>query len=126
MHARDGLDEFSLSAPTFVYELENGDVQECETFDPASLGFDPVSLQQLQGGDAFFNADIIRSILQGKATDAQQNIVLLNAIFGIHASGKSDSLKDAKDMAIESIESGSGYKALQRMSEATNDVMNLS
>lgn len=126
VHARDGLDEFSLSAPTFVYELQDNSVEEQEPFDPAKLGFDPVSLQQLQGGDAFFNADIIRSILEGEAADAHRNIVLLNATFGIHVSGKADSLQQAKAMAEESINSGAGLQALQRMSEATNDVMNLS
>lgn len=125
VHARDGLDEFSLSAPTFVYELEKDSVVEKEPFDPATLGFEPVSLQQLQGGDAFFNADIIRSVLKGEATEAQQNIVLLNATFGIHVSGKVDSLADAKAMAQQSIASGEALKALKRMSEATNDVMNI-
>ena len=126
VHARDGLDEFSLSAPTFLYELEGDKVTEHPPFDPATLGFEPVSLQQLQGGDAFFNADIIRSIMQGKATKAQRDIVLLNATFGIHVSGKSDSLEQAKEMAVESIDSGSAMKALKHMSEATNDVMEIS
>lgn len=126
VHARDGLDEFSLSAPTFLYELEGDQVTEHPPFDPARLGFDPVSLQQLQGGDAFFNADIIRSVMEGKAVDAHRNIVLLNATFGIHVSGKSDSLEDAKKMAVESIDSGAALKALRRMSEATNDVMKVS
>lgn len=125
VHARDGLDEFSLSAPTFVYEMEDNEVNDCTTFDPATLGFEPVSLQQLQGGDAFYNADIIRSVLTGDATEAQRNIVVLNATFGIHVSGQSDSLPEAKAMAEESIDSGSALKALERMSEATNDVMNI-
>ncbi len=123
VHARDGLDEFSLSAPTFLFELDGDEVTEHPPFDPARLGFEPVSLQQLQGGDAFFNAEIIRSILKGDATDAQRNIVVLNATFGIHVSGKADSLEEAKKMAEESIDSGSALKALKQMSEATNDVM---
>jgi len=126
VHARDGLDELSLSAPTFLFELDGEEVTEHPPFDPARLGFEPVSLQQLQGGDAFFNADIIRSILKGEATAAQRNIVVLNATFGIHVSGKADSLEEAKKMAEESIDSGSALKALKRMSEATNDVMKVS
>jgi len=126
VHARDGLDELSLSAPTFLFELDGEEVTEHPPFDPARLGFEPVSLQQLQGGDAFFNADIIRSILKREATDAQRNIVVLNATFGIHVSGKAGSLEEAKKMAEESIDSGSALKALKRMSEATNDVMKVS
>ncbi|MGK7371362.1 MAG: anthranilate phosphoribosyltransferase, partial [Candidatus Halalkalibacterium sp. M3_1C_030] len=126
VHARDGLDELSLSAPTFLFELEGDEVTEHPPFDPATLGFEPVSLQQLQGGDAFYNADIIRSIFKGESTEAQRNIVVLNATFGIHVSGKSDSLEQAKEMAEASIDSGSALKALKRMSEATNDVMKVS
>ena len=123
VHARDGLDEFSLSAPTFVYEVDGDEVTEHEPFDPARLGFEPVSLQQLQGGDAFYNANIIRSVLESESTDAQRNIVLLNASFGIYVSDKADSLEEAKEMAEQSIDSGSALKALKKMSEATNDVM---
>jgi anthranilate phosphoribosyltransferase len=125
VHARDGLDEISLSAPTFIYELFEDDIHET-SFDFASLGFDSVSLPELQGGDAFYNADILRSVLNGTATQAQRNIVLINAAFGIHVSGRADNLKEAKGMAIESIDSGAAIKALNRMSEATNDIMDIS
>jgi len=123
VHARDGLDEFSLSAPTFVHEIKDNEFVGEGEFNASSLGFDPVSLQDLQGGDRFYNANIIRSVLQGKGEAAQRNIVLLNATFGIHVSGKSDSLEQAKKMAIESIDSGAALKTLNRMSEVTNDIM---
>lgn len=126
VHGRDGLDEFSLSAPTFMYELEGSEVEEHKPFDPASLGFEPVSLQQLQGGDAFYNADIIRSVMEGKGEEAHRNIVLLNAAFGIYVSGKADSLEEARDRARESIDSGAALKAIKSLSEASNDVMHLS
>lgn len=123
VHSRDGLDEFSLTAPTFVHEIkDNAYVAERE-FNAASLGFDPVSLQDLQGGDRFYNANIIRSVLEGKGESAHRNIILLNATFGIHVSGKSDSLEQAQKMAKESIDSGAALKVLKRMSEATNDIM---
>jgi anthranilate phosphoribosyltransferase len=124
VHARDGLDEISLSAPTFIYELRDKEIRET-SFDFASLGFDPVTLQQLQGGDAFYNADIIRDVLNGKGTEARRNVVLINAAFGIRVSGKSDSLKQALEMAVESIDSGAAMEALNQMSEATNDMMNI-
>jgi anthranilate phosphoribosyltransferase len=126
VHARDGLDEFSLSAPTFVYEVENNELKEEREFDAASLGFDPVTLQDLQGGDRFYNANIIRSVLEGKAKPAHRNIVLLNSTFGIHVSGRADTLQQAKNMAVHSIDSGAALQTLNRMSEATNDIMEIS
>lgn len=123
VHSRDGLDEFSLTAPTFVHEIKDNEYVDEREFNAASLGFDPVSLQDLQGGDRFYNANIIRSVLEGKGEKAHRNIVLLNATFGIHVSGKADSLEQAQKMAKESIDSGAALKVLKRMSEATNDIM---
>lgn len=125
VHARDGLDEFSLSAPTFMYELKGSQVEEHEPFDSAALGFEPVSLQQLQGGDAYYNADIIRSVLNGTGEQAHRDIILLNATFGIYVSGQAGSLEEALEMARASIDSGAAKKAMQRMSEATNDIMHV-
>lgn len=122
VHSRDGMDELSLSAPTFVFELSNNKINELPPFDSATLGFQPVGLPKIQGRDAEFNANIITSILKGTSTDAQRDIVLLNATFGIHASGKADNLKEAKQLAVESVESGAAYKALNDFIEATNDV----
>src|SRR5699024_4403243 len=123
VHARDGLDEFSLSAPTFVHEIEDNKFVAEHEFTASTLGFEPVSLQDLQGGDRFYNANIIQSVLEGKGEPAHRNIILLNATFGIHVSGKADSLKQAKQMAVESIDSGAALSVLNRMSEATNDIM---
>ncbi len=122
VHSRDGLDEVSLSAPTFIFELSNDEIAERSPFDAASLGFTPVGLPKLQGGDAEFNAEIIKSILKGTSTEAQRDIVLLNAAFGIHASGKTDNLNKAKQLAEQSIETGAALKSLNRFVEVTNEV----
>lgn len=122
VHSRDGMDELSLSAPTFIFELHNGKITELPPFDSVSLGFKPVGLPKLQGGDAEFNADIIKSILEGNSTDAQRDIVLLNATFGIKASGKTDTLDEGKLLAIESIESGKALNALNNFVKITNNV----
>lgn len=122
VNAHDGLDEISLSAPSEIFELNHNMVKESTTFDPRSLDFKWAELSELQGGDADHNAGIIRSILADEATDAQRDIILLNATFGIHASGKVDHLEEAKERAIESLKSGEAMKALKRFVEATNDV----
>lgn len=121
LNAHDGLDEVSLSAQTEIFELTNRMMKESITFDPRSLDFQWVDLEGLQGGDADFNADIIRSVLAGKAKEPQRNITLLNAAFGIHASGKTEHLTEAKELAEESLKSGEARKALDRFVEATNE-----
>lgn len=122
VHSRDGMDEVSLSAPTFIFELHKNKINEWDPFDSAALGFQPVALPKLRGGDAATNTGIIKSILDRTSTKAQRDIVLLNATFGIKASGQVDSLEDAKRMAVESIDSGKAKRALNTFIEATNEV----
>ncbi|MDR8392334.1 anthranilate phosphoribosyltransferase [Aliifodinibius sp. S!AR15-10] len=122
INAHDGLDEVSLTAQSEIYELKEQFVSQSVTFDPRSLDFEWVEMEQLMGGDAEVNASIMRNILDDKAEPAQKNIILLNAAFGIHASGKVDHLDEAKERAKESLESGEAKKAFQRFVEATNDV----
>jgi len=121
VNAHDGLDEVSLSAQSEIFELNNQMINESVVFDPESLGFEWSSLEDLQGGDADYNANIIRSIMENKADQAQKNVVLLNASFGIRVSGKVDRLSEAKEMAVESLESGRALKALDRFIEATKE-----
>lgn len=122
LNAHDGLDEVSLSAQTEIFELNNRMMKEATTFDPRSLDFQWTSSEQLQGGNAEYNAEIIRSILLNKAKDAQRNVTLLNATFGIHASGKTGHLTEAKQLAEESLKSGKAHKVLENFVEATSDI----
>lgn len=122
VNAHDGLDEVSLSAQSEIFELKESMVMESVVFDPRSLDLEWVELEELRGGDAGYNAGIIRSVLDSNSTRAQRDIVLLNAAFGIHAAGKADHLSEALQLARQSLESGEARKALDRFVEVTKDV----
>lgn len=124
VNSHDGLDEVSLSAQSEIYELNKSMITDSVVFDPQSLGFEWAKLSDLQGGDADYNANIIRSILTNKASASQRNVILLNATFAIHASGKVGHLTEAKELAEESLKSGRANEALDRFIEVTNDVAN--
>ncbi|MEX2634011.1 MAG: anthranilate phosphoribosyltransferase [Balneolales bacterium] len=121
INANDGLDEFSTTANTEVFELKNSVFTGPVTFDSRTLGFTRVDLKKLEGGDAKDNAAIINSILDNRATEAQTEIVALNATFAIHASGVYDDLQEAHLAAQESIEAGKARKALDDFIACTND-----
>lgn len=121
VNAHDGLDEFSLSAQSEVFELNKSLVTEPIRFDPRELEFQWVDEENVKGGDADYNAGIIQNIIDNEAQPAQQNIALLNATFAIHASGAADSLKEAKQMAQESVASGKARQALDQFVEATQE-----
>lgn len=121
VNAHDGLDEVSLTCQSEIFEMKDRFVTESITFDPRSLDFEWVEMEDLLGGDAQMNASIIRNIMENKAAPAQRDIVVLNAAFGIHASGKVQHLDEARERAVESLESGGANKALKNFIEATND-----
>jgi anthranilate phosphoribosyltransferase len=123
VNAHDGLDEVSLCSQSEIFELNGKMVTESSLFDPRSLGFEWTELSELQGGDADHNATVIRAILSNEGTRAQRDVIVLNAVFGIHASGKVDTLAKAKELAEESLKSGKALKALERFMESTNDAV---
>jgi anthranilate phosphoribosyltransferase len=82
---------------------------------------DRSKLDDLQGGNAKFNAEIIKSIMKGEATQPQEDIVTLNAAFAIQASGKTDKLEEALSMARESIASGAAKRKLREFAQATQE-----
>ncbi|MTI88018.1 MAG: anthranilate phosphoribosyltransferase [Balneolaceae bacterium] len=121
-NAHDGLDEVSLTSYSEIFELKERIVSRSILFDPESIGFKKVTMEELMGGGKEKNAAILTAILSNKATEAQKNMALLNATFAIQASGKVDKLGEAKELAIESIESGSAWKVFNHFIEATNEV----
>lgn len=122
LSAHDGLDEVSLSSQTEIYELQSHLSGTSTTFDPQSLGYSKVEFRELLGGDADFNAEIIKNIVDGEATPAQRNIAELNAAFAIHVAGAADSLKDAVSMAAESIESGQAKEKLKQFIDTSQKI----
>lgn len=122
-NAHDGLDEVSLTSQSEIFELKDKVVSTSILFDPESIGFNKVEMDALMGGGKEENANILTSIMAGKATEAQQNIALLNATFAIQASGKVDKLEEAKELATDALESGKARRMLNDFIDATNDAM---
>ena len=76
VHAEDGMDEISISAPTRVAELKNGAVTSY-TISPADFGMDSASNDDLKVASAEESLAVIRSVLADEAGPAR-NIVCLN------------------------------------------------
>ncbi len=120
----DGLDEISISAPTQVSELRNGEVI---TYDitPEQLGLSTVPLGAVQGGDAQENAAIIRRILGGEKSP-YRDVVLANAGACIYVAGRADSLPDGVKIAADTIDSGHAANKLQQWIATTGEVSHVS
>jgi anthranilate phosphoribosyltransferase len=79
-----GLDELTTTAPSTVWVVSGGGVVTTE-LDPLSLGLPRAHLDDLRGGDAAHNAEIVRSVLSGTPGPVR-DIVVLNAAAAIAAS----------------------------------------
>jgi len=117
VHGADGLDEISTTGPTTVFQVEENGVQKGR-WQPADFGVAEATLEDLQGGDSETNATIIRGILEGEP-GPKRDIVVANAAAALFVSRKAIDLKSAVAMAVESIDSGSARRKLEKLIEFT-------
>ena len=82
----DGLDELAATGPCEVWWVRDGRV-EAQALDPvADLGLSPIVVEDLRGGDARVNAEVVRQVLAG-APGPVRDTVVLNAAAALAADG---------------------------------------
>jgi anthranilate phosphoribosyltransferase len=106
----DGLDEFSLCAPTKVAELKDGKIGEY-ILNPQDLGFSLATRDDLLGGDIARNAEILREIFAG-TKGPMRDIVVLNAGAALYVAGLAKSIKDGAALAAKAIDEGKAATTL--------------
>ena len=119
VHGSDGLDEMTLTGPTRVSELKNGSIS---TYDvsPGEFGLAQAPADALKGGDADYNAEITRLILNGEE-GPRRDIVLLNAAAAIVAGDKARDLNEGVQVAAEVIDSGKALEKLEGLVAASRE-----
>lgn len=123
----DGLDELTTTAANQVWEVRNGEVTNF-TFDARDVGIARATLEQLRGGDALHNAEVVKEIVSG-ATGPVRDAVLLNAAAGMVAYDKSSEgsfqgrMAEALKKAADSIDSGAAKSVLANWSLTTQQIV---
>lgn len=121
--SRDGLDEFSTTAVTDVWEVRDGAVVE-HAIDARDLGLPRATKADLRGGDPAFNADVMRRTLEGEQGPVR-DIVLLNAAAALVAAAPDvggalvDRLADKFAISKDALDSGAAIGKLDAMIEAS-------
>ncbi len=113
VHGSDGLDEITITGPTRIGEVREGEVHTYEVT-PEEFGLQRATLEDIAGGDASGNATMIREILEGRKS-ARRDVVLLNAAAALVAAGGADHLRDAVPLAAKAIDSGAALAKLQAL-----------
>src|SRR5579885_2613965 len=114
VYGEDGMDEISLGAPTLICEVlgSRGDLREYRVT-PEDFGLTRQSREAVRGGDAAFNAQLLRDTLAGKLNDAHAEMVALNAGAALLASERVGTLADGVRLAQETLRSGRAVQTLE-------------
>src|ERR1700675_4216201 len=113
VHGSDGLDEITLTGPTFVASLENGDIRPFEGT-PEEAGLTRVAGEALKGGEATANAVALQSVLSGKPS-AYRDVALLNTAAALIVAGRAKDLKEGVALGRKSLDSGAAAARLKHL-----------
>ncbi len=123
LHGREKLDEAGLGDKTDLAVLSKQKIHLLQ-LDPKDLGINPAPISELRGGDVQENAEILKTVLQGKGTQAQQDVVALNAALALYVGEAVPETKDYFDsfaqavvLAKNVLQSGAAWKKLEQLSE---------
>ena len=115
----DGIDEISVSGPTHVAELRDGEVSEY-VVTPEELGVERAPFDEIKGADAATNAAMIASVLRGEGPRAPRDVVALNAGAALVAAAVAPDLPAGVRKAREAINAGLGWRKLEQWKAISN------
>lgn len=124
LHAKDGLDEVSVSAATTMFEYDpsgGDDVPRSREVGPEQHDMNRAPVSALKGGDAAENAEILQNILSGKDTSPRRDVAVLNAAYALHTSGRFDDIDACIEAANGAIDSGNATETLNRLIDVSNE-----
>ena len=118
VHADDGMDEISISAPTRVAELKDGEVSSYSVT-PGDFGMQATAVDALKVDSAEESLAMIHTVLADQAGPAR-DIVCLNAGAAIYVLGCASTLAAGVDAARAAISSGKAATVLEDLVARTN------
>jgi anthranilate phosphoribosyltransferase len=110
------MDEAALHGRNQLALLEKGHIS-LHHFEAQDLGLTAYGLNDIRGGDAQYNAQILEAVLQNQPGPYLETVVL-NAGLGFFANGKVDRIEDGIRLAREVIASGAALQKLRDLQEA--------
>ena len=112
LHSLDGYDEVSLTGPTKIITSSMEGI-----LNPEDFGVSLLAQSEIEGGKTIeASAQMFTDIISGKGTEAQNNVVCANAGMAIATVTKCTPL-EGFELAKESLLSGKGLKALNKLQE---------
>ena len=113
VHGADGLYEITITGPTHVAELRDGNIVEY-VLDPGQFGIATAPIEAIQVAGPEESTSRVLSVLANEPGPSR-DIVVLNAAAALHVSGVVTSLSDGVKLAGETIASGAARTSLDRL-----------
>ena len=113
VHGSDGMDELTITGPSTVWQLQDGDVSTFEVT-PERLGLGRSALDSIRAHGPEDSARIARAVLAGEP-GAARDVVLMNAAAALAAADVARSLADGVELAARSIDGGSAASKLDAL-----------
>ena len=120
VHGAGGLDEASLAGPNQLQMIEAGTITP-QTIAPEDVGLTQAPLEALKGGDLSANQEILRSVLQGRGSRAQMDVVAFNTALVLWAAGQEQDLARAVQQSLDVMERGLPWQRLEALRVALTD-----
>ena len=111
-----GMDELSTLGKNEVVQVKDGAITRL-TLDPAELGYDRPHLEELAGGDATVNADILEGILAGRIKGPKRDIAVFNAAAGFVITGKAPDIGEGRRLAEDVLDRGAAHARLRALQD---------
>ncbi|HEV7345291.1 MAG TPA: anthranilate phosphoribosyltransferase [Devosia sp.] len=118
VHGSDGLDEITVTGPSFVAQIADGDLRSFEV-SPEQAGLRRHDAKDLLGGDPDYNAKAMLALFDGQ-TGAYRDIVLLNSAAALIVADKVADLREGAEAAASLIDSGKARETLARLVAVSN------
>jgi anthranilate phosphoribosyltransferase len=117
VHGHEGLDEITITGPTFIAELKHDFITEY-TIEPRQFGFDVAPIEAIQVKDAADSRARVESVLANEPGPSR-DIVVLNAAAALYVSGVAPSLWDGVALARDALATGAARAKLEQLVKFT-------
>ena len=119
VHAFDGLDELTTTAPTRIMHVSKGQMRE-EQLDAIDLGLSRAALSDLQATSVEHSAQIIRDIFDGQPSP-YADMVILTTAGALLVAGACEDFASGIDLARATIQSGNAKKTLEQLIQVSHE-----
>ena len=119
VHSDDGLDELSVTAPSTIMHVREGEVHE-ERIDPKELGLAAAGLDEVTALDLEEATAMLRGVIYGTVSGPPRDLALLNAAATLVVGDRAGSLPQGLQLAAEAIDRGAVAETLERLIDLSN------